>query len=575
MLALVVCCGIAVRVAFPSRLAIEHFDEGVYASNLWFPAELGGQYPLRQLYAPPLLPALIEAALITNLSLAPSGRVANWAPFVPGILAGCATVPLLWWMGRTWFGPSTGIAAATLTAFSDIHILYSRTALTEPVLILLLAAALWFIERAVRTRTAANITLAAVLSGLAWWTKYNGWLTLAIPLAALLVWVVSQWRTAARSELLRRAVTWSVVALGAFLIWSPFLYSLQGEGGYANVAANHRQYVVGIGGWLSSFTRQSANLSHYDGWLTGLGVGLAVYLTGFVAEQPNADGSRDRRWLRAGIACCIAGLAATSGSFCVLGLLGLAGNVDVIRRPLRKDDRLATFVLAVWFVGLFLASPLYHPYPRLMLPWLCATWLSAGVGIERLLVGLGQRVPQRARRPVAIGCFVAALCLLGLSGPRFLDIGVPAWQTRTGLAKIAGQFISRIAQRQNSSHRPLQSAVVYVVGEPALVYQLRSQGVALVVPLDSVSTATRRPPDPGWLTFLVVGPHAQRSSTFAAELAEAGARMTLLESQRYRASDLVLLDHHAPDRLRARATWPEEEVQLYLIPSNQPLETSE
>jgi dolichyl-phosphate-mannose-protein mannosyltransferase len=38
-LALILLAALSVRAAYPERMAIEHFDEGVYASNLWFDSD--------------------------------------------------------------------------------------------------------------------------------------------------------------------------------------------------------------------------------------------------------------------------------------------------------------------------------------------------------------------------------------------------------------------------------------------------------------------------------------------------------------------------------------------------------
>src|SRR5262245_10326488 len=84
LLGLVLTTGIVLRVAALSRSAVEHFDEGVYASNIYFgPPEYA--YPLQRFYAPPLLPALIEAGMIAGLPT-------NVAALLPSLLAGCATM---------------------------------------------------------------------------------------------------------------------------------------------------------------------------------------------------------------------------------------------------------------------------------------------------------------------------------------------------------------------------------------------------------------------------------------------------------------------------------------------------
>src|SRR5688572_10801156 len=61
----VILLGFFLRALNPGAMSIEHFDEGVYASNLYC-----GQldppfaYPMRHLYAPPLFPAILEWAQI-------------------------------------------------------------------------------------------------------------------------------------------------------------------------------------------------------------------------------------------------------------------------------------------------------------------------------------------------------------------------------------------------------------------------------------------------------------------------------------------------------------------------------
>ena len=102
------CCvaGIGLRLAALSRSAVEHFDEGVYASNMYFGAP-DYAYPQQRFYAPPLLPALIEAGMIVGLP-------PNVAALLPSFLAGCGTIvarvvvwPVVVWAGG---GPRGGDA---------------------------------------------------------------------------------------------------------------------------------------------------------------------------------------------------------------------------------------------------------------------------------------------------------------------------------------------------------------------------------------------------------------------------------------------------------------------------------
>ena len=72
----------SLRLAAPSHLAIEHFDEGVYASNrLADFQDPPGAYPDRHLYAPPLFPKLLEWSLALG-----GGR--PWSPMAVNLVVG-------------------------------------------------------------------------------------------------------------------------------------------------------------------------------------------------------------------------------------------------------------------------------------------------------------------------------------------------------------------------------------------------------------------------------------------------------------------------------------------------------
>src|SRR5260370_742397 len=182
LVAAIFLAGLGLRVAWPSRLAVEHFDEGVYASNIFFSGEKGDErYPDQHLFAPPLFPVLIEFAM---LACGPSNAVAMAA----SIVAGSLTIPLVWWVGRRWCGPTAGLASSTLVALNDVHILFSRAALTDVLLCLWLIAAVYFLWEGLAHGSRLALFVAGVATGLAWWTKYNGWLSLAIGLAGLIPW---------------------------------------------------------------------------------------------------------------------------------------------------------------------------------------------------------------------------------------------------------------------------------------------------------------------------------------------------------------------------------------------------
>src|SRR5690606_32549332 len=66
----------------------------------------------------------------------------------------------------------------------------SRTALTDGLLCLWLLWAVYWAWRAMTQGTPASILLAGLFACLAWWTKYNGWLALAISGSGTIAWLL-------------------------------------------------------------------------------------------------------------------------------------------------------------------------------------------------------------------------------------------------------------------------------------------------------------------------------------------------------------------------------------------------
>ena len=95
------------RTAVPSRMAIEHFDEGVYASNVFCPDQ-DDTYPDRHLYAPPGLPRVIEEFHVWL-------ETSDLSSIAPSLLAGILLVPLLGLLARDWLGEPAARAAVLLT----------------------------------------------------------------------------------------------------------------------------------------------------------------------------------------------------------------------------------------------------------------------------------------------------------------------------------------------------------------------------------------------------------------------------------------------------------------------------
>lgn len=517
--------GAMLRLSFPGRMAVEHFDEGVYASNFWFEVEQGGEYPARHLYAPPLLPMAIEWTMIVAslCGIKPTGCI----PMIPSLIAGLATIPSLWWVGRRWFGPSAGIVAAWLVAASDFHASYSRAALTDVPVCLFMLWAVYFLWLALQTGTRRDILLAGLFAGLAWWTKYNGWLPLAIGLSGGTAWQLSLPR--AERNLRQFLTRWSLVALTAFAIWAPVLWGLQKHGGYAAVAANHRQYVEPLKWWPGNAARLLQFAGRYDNWL-GTSVEIIearriqsanrltaaaalknrkvfepitiVTLPAPVWGQTWFGGPPPTLWQKyEGTVVVLSWLATPLALF----LVTLATGLWNILRDSRSPRGLAIWLLGAWVIGLSLATPCYHTYPRLAFPWLIAVWLGVGLAVEscrKRAITPAEAVNRtgyhwHAGRVVTMIAGWLMMCSLA----RALVGTSHAWQDRSRLQTDVTRIALSLREATRAEGHPDNEVIVYIYADPALVFSLKSNGLPLVSPVQSPEAAIRSHPRP---TFLAV-----------------------------------------------------------------------
>tara|TARA_R100001132_G_C3275859_1_gene100185 strand:- start:13594 stop:15414 length:1821 start_codon:yes stop_codon:yes gene_type:complete len=571
VVALLLLSGCLLRILFLSDSGIEHFDEGVYASNLWFYAEQGGEYPGRFYYAPPLFPFLIEWSMIF-LGSGPLGV------FLPSLLFGMLTVLLIWWVAREWFGPAAGLVALTLASLSDLHLLYSRVALTDVGLGFCLLLAVYLAWKSFLSANWKWPLLAGLATGAGWSIKYNGWLPLVVSLSGLIPWLLLRRRQIQQptGKLLR----WLVIVVVSFLVWSPVLIGLQKSGGYSVVAANHSRYVVGFSGWFDSFWRQWENHRLLEGTAGFISLGvvclvlcLLSILRRIARSQPlNSDapgssnpGSTWNLILSGLLAASPVLLAAFAGISPVLGLLASIGIVlqlffpaGSFRIPLSTDQiqvpetelnrELAAWLLAAWFCGLLLATPLYYPYPRLTIPWTMAAWLGtaacagwweqrAGGSLFEMLHSTSREDQTPIRTTPAVGVVVVVVLLVVSFKPWTLV----AWQSRDDLEAIAQNILADL--RSESDIRS-EEAILYTYAEPALFYYLKAQGHPLTGPvadLEFLNSITAQNP-----AYLIVGPHAAADPNFQKQFAPVRDRFELVHSYDYSPSLLVRLNQASP-----------------------------
>jgi dolichyl-phosphate-mannose-protein mannosyltransferase len=541
--------GTILRLSFPGRMAVEHFDEGVYASNLWFGQDEGYSYPARHLYAPPLLPSAIEWTMIaaSTIGIRPSGFV----PMIPCLVAGIAMIPSIWWVGRRWFGTTAGLVSAWLVATSDFHVSYSRAALTDvPVCLLILWSVylIWLallsapsvtVQDSGRRKSAAvtirppllscAILMAGVITGLAWWTKYNGWLPLAIGLSGGAFWQLLT--PPALRQVGRMLTRWALIAVVAIAIWSPVLWGLQKYGGYVSVAANHRQYVVGLAGWGTSALIQAGHIGQYDNWFGLLTepFGAMSMESALIDRKIPLDSAIQQARVSGANASAtgvlvrkIAVLTNRCAIFLVPAVLLIVAGVALIlglRRAVHAETRLAVCLLAAWCCGLTVATPAYHPYPRLVLPWMTAAWLATGLAVQLwrnrswLDRDPAQNSGGRASLPGRVE-WILVMWMVANSVGRSIEGTAHALRDRTGMEVIADSIASGVLHPADGQALSADGAIFYVWGEPALVCGLRANGLSYVAPIQNLDFLGKPQPLP---TFLAFGKQAFESPTFSAE----------------------------------------------------------
>lgn len=499
------------RVGHCEKIAVEHFDEGVYASDALFP----GGYPFRHLYAPPLMPLAIQWA-------SRFGSAESFGPSLPNLAASCLTLAVVWWVARRWFGVCGAMAALAVATFSQLHSAYSRTALTDAMLLLWLMSSLYFVERLLRRSDVWSIAGLGMTTALAWWTKYNGWLPLAIAAGSIVMLAVLP---GTRSGTLRRCLAGVASALCALILWTPVWWNL--PGGYAEVSANHQKYLVGLSGWLRSLQTQIAHLWLFDGV-----VPIVCALVGGLA--PGVVLWRIRQ---SGVVAQIAPLAVTLTGF--------------------------------W--GLAISTPAYTPYARLLLPWNAMAWIAFGCffgstscrrddGFLPALRARGLRSRESARKGTSfmqavtgMQGVIMAIAVVGGCVHSVSNGWIP-WEDRRSLSQAAEQMVEdhRLPAGERDEGR---ETIFAIYGEPALLYQLIARD-ATVAPLggqDPMRNRALSRPE----TKLVVGPHARQDRAFLALWEREADRFGTPRRYRVPRSLVARLDQDVSPSTRSERSQPD------------------
>lgn len=605
-------------LALPS-LAIEHFDEGIYASNIWFGPENNFEFPARAFYAPPLWPMILEWWQIIGFTLGMTGGTspdqanslaACW-PILPGIAFGVATVGLVWVMGLLCFDRATALMAGLLAMVDPLHVAYSQTALTDvPVTFWILLAVGLLVLSLSRQSWPAAIG-AAVVTSIAWSTKYSGWLPLAILWSGLVAGFLVQRLFPTREDkydnhgedeemlnlispsgvsIIKGLNIAGVITVLAIVCWSPVLWSLQKDGGYSAISANQARYVTGVSQWGYTLLDVLDNDTHYASFGTAA-VNAAVMAIVFAMLAWRNPSDRDLfrcQFLLLGI--------SFFGGATIPNLVGILLSSVVLRfvfqiarkkmPPLqfpRTDQFWAIVFLIVWTAGLFSTIPLYRSYPRLIIPLLPPLWLLGAASLSTAVRWARQArlsmaedtlptTAERSRpwqRPWYVTGVAALVSVIWIAAaamqPRLkaeassdhIETTIPQaagpWQDRKSVLRTAVEFAGIV----RGSTRGNTPAIVYIYAEPAMLWGLRWAGIDLVGPVQDFGFVRTPTPADVWL---VTGPHATRDAAFAQQWEPVADRFIQIGERVIAPSDIVLLDEQPAGSGRQR---PSEQLILW------------
>lgn len=528
VIAALMLTGAALRFWNPGALGLNHFDEGVYTFSALGMSDAGQPrvlYPDQVKFSPLVFPALV------SLSFRALGGPSDFAAAFPNLLAGSITVILLWAIGRTWFGPAAGVAAAAMTAMSQYHITLSRAVLTDVCFAAVFVTALYAINQAFRTERMAWAVAGGLLTGVAWNTKYHGWFALIIPGLCLFPALWRWWKGALfPARAMRILVVIGLVALCCYVPW--LLYIQSQPGGYAELAKYQRTMLSRH--YAQNLILQAAMQNYWEGPLSRASIPIALACVLLIT------GAR----LTAAVAAYIAAVSLLSifaGGWGTAALLSLAA-IPGIRR---MYGRFPGLLLIAWMMLWLLATPLYHPYSRLALPFTLATFLGAGVSMMRLLANDG--AAHIRWQPVLAASACACLVFLFSRGMSAGELWAPAHSVRSAAAEI-------------ESIAPAGSRVI-VIGEPALAFYLHRDGRRAFERTENLASLERVSTD----AYLATGLYTRLAPELRDAMQILRPRLTPLKTMPLRPNEIRLLDDLTPNEARAFRQHPDGtfDVTLY------------
>lgn len=458
LLILIALAALVLRMVRPGSIGIDHFDEGIYAFAGEWPFARGGLWSIDPAvipYGPPMTPILI------GLSFILFGGPSDFAAILPGILCGTASVLLIALLTTRIFNQRAGLFSALFLATSGAAIAFSRSALTETPLmfcwLLAMIAGLRFLKKPGLV-SASGLGLGV---GLCQLTKYNGALTgVIVALTALTDFILVPRETRRDFKLFVRRIAFGLFAIvvAAFL-YMPWFEFVERHDGYRSLMKHHSRYMGGVSTWLGHLKLQLAQSTVFQ-----MHWPLIVILTsGMIWLLLNDNRATPKK-------------NQSLGHMIFLTLFTLIPNliwvaaITMTSRLLRSSDT-GQKLVAVWLIFLSILTPFYHPYARLWLPTMLASFIVVGGIIEKSWA----MESSHFTKSISIKSFIkswefAAGLLVWLAVTSFhLSVSLPDVWSGRGTTRIEIQELIPKISATSSAGKTIS---IYV--SPAVRWQLRN-----------------------------------------------------------------------------------------------------
>jgi 4-amino-4-deoxy-L-arabinose transferase-like glycosyltransferase len=520
LLIIIVMSGLVLRAWDLSNVGLNHFDEGVYVfsalglSDSNQPLRL---YPGQYKFSPLLYPGLV------GLGFDLLGRPVDTVAFGINVLIGTLTIVLIWLIGRSWFEPTAGIAAAAFLALNEYYIALSRTALTDVAFAFFFFVAIYAINRTFERRLIITAILAGLAIGLAWNTKYHGFFAILISIAALVLyhWANgSKWPSIKHALILESLII--LIALACYIPWASYIQAQ--PGGYSALIQYQRGLIndpLVSREWLHNLRIQVEQQLFLEGPVSRLSVFVALFCAWLVSK------ARIYFNLKFFIQMLLLAFSAlVLGSFATVFILSILAIPILLKKPHQFSTWMLLSLWAIWGF----ATPFYHPYARLVLPFLVVAFISGGFWISHFFNAnkVVEEFNPAKSKPIL---YVAGVIIL-LPLVFIMPVRSNPWNPSRSIADAALAMQAFI---------PPGSRVV-VIGEPSLAFYLhladrpafeRTEEPAA---LESIKTPV----------YLVTGIYTQRAPVLRDEIKKLRDRLTLLGTFPMVPNDIRLLDDFNP-----------------------------